>query len=111
MRTAKTAKTESPAAPLRVARHLHNDAEIATYIERMLVDGDARAVPDTLRTVTDALGMGALAEKTGLSRETLYQTLSRNGDPRLDTLAAILAAFGLRCSVRLANKRPRAGAR
>jgi probable addiction module antidote protein len=66
----------------------------------MLEDGDARAVPVALRTVADAVGgMSALAEKTGLSRETLYRTLSEKGNPRLETLGAILEVFGLRLSV------------
>jgi probable addiction module antidote protein len=105
MRTGKTTKPAPPSAPFRAADHLRNDAEIALYIEEMLADGDARAVPVALRTVADALGgMSALAEKTGLSRETLYRTLSDKGNPRLDTLAAILAAFGLRLSVRPAGK-------
>ncbi len=66
----------------------------------MLADGDARAVPVALRTVADAVGgMAALAQRTGLSRESLYRTLSDKGNPRLDTLGAILAAFGLRLSV------------
>jgi probable addiction module antidote protein len=72
----------------------------------MLEDGDARAVPFALRTVVDAVGgMAALADMTGLSRETLYRTLSKRGNPRLDTLAVILAAFGLQLTVRPAQKR------
>jgi probable addiction module antidote protein len=51
--------------------------------------------------------MGVLAEKTGLSRETLYRTLSEKGNPRLDTLAAILEVFGLRLSVRPVGSKPR----
>jgi len=75
----------------------------------MLSDGDARAIPVALRTVADALGgMAALAEKTGLSRETLYRTLSAKGNPRLDTLATILAAFDLRLSVQPDHPRKRA---
>ena len=111
MRTGKITKRVAPSAPFRVADHLRNDAEIAIYIEEMLADGDARAVPVALRTVAEALGgMGALAEKTGLSRESLYRTLSERGNPRLDTLAAILAAFGLRLSVQPTRKtRPRSG--
>jgi probable addiction module antidote protein len=74
----------------------------------MLADGDPRAVPVALRTVADAVGgMAALAEKAGLSRETLYRTLSEKGNPRLDTLAAILAAFGLRLSVQPERSRRR----
>jgi len=49
----------------------------------------------------------ALAECTGLSRETLYRTLSDKGNPRLDTLAAILHAFGLRIAVAPLPKRSR----
>jgi len=66
----------------------------------MLEDGDPRAIPIALRTVADALGgMAALVDKTGLSRETLYRRLSEKGSPRLDTLSAILTAFGLRLAV------------
>jgi probable addiction module antidote protein len=72
----------------------------------MLEDGDARAVPVALRTVAEALGgMAVLAERTGLSRETLYRTLSERGNPRLDTLTALLEAFGLRLAVQPVRKR------
>jgi probable addiction module antidote protein len=87
------------------AEHLRNEAEVAAYIEAMLEDGNARAVPVALRTVVDAVGgMTVLAEKTGLSRETLYRTLSERGNPRLNTLAVILAAFGLRLTVQPVQK-------
>jgi probable addiction module antidote protein len=77
----------------------------------MLEDGDAHAVPVALRTVAEALGgMAALAKRTGLSRETLYRTLSRDGNPRLDTLAVLLDAFGLRLTVR-AQAKPQRTAR
>jgi probable addiction module antidote protein len=64
-----------------------------------------------LRTVVDAVvdavgDMAALADKTGLSRETLYRTLSERGNPRLDTLSVILAAFGLRLTVQPGKKSP-----
>lgn len=97
-----TGKTTKPASvPFRAPDHLRSEVEIAAYIEEMLAEGDARVMPVALRTVADASGgIAALAEKTGLSRETLYRTLSKKGNPRLDTLAAILAAFGLRLSVR-----------
>jgi probable addiction module antidote protein len=101
MPTGKTTKRVPPSVPFRAADWLRSDTEIAAYIEAMLEDGDARAVPIALRTVAEAVGgMATLAEKTGLSRETLYRTLSERGNPRLDTLAAILAAFDLRLSVR-----------
>lgn len=100
MHTGKTTRPAAPSVPFRAADHLRNYTDIAGYIEGMLEDGDGRAVPIVLRTVADSLGgMAALADRTGLSRETVYRTLSDKGNPRLDTISAILAAFGLKLSV------------
>ncbi len=108
IRTGKTIKHAPRIRPFNAAEHLRSDGEVAAYIEAMLEDGDARAVPVALRTVAEAVGgMAALANKTGLSRETLYRTLSERGNPRLDTLAAILKAFGMRLTVKAVLK-PRA---
>jgi probable addiction module antidote protein len=101
----KISNRARPSRPFRPADHLRSEAEVAAYLEAMLEDGDSRAVTVALRTVVDAVGgMAALADKTGLSRETLYRTLSERGNPRLDTLAMILAAFGLRLTVQPAQK-------
>ena len=89
--TGKTSKLAEPSVPFRAADHLRSETDIAAYIEAMLADGDPRAIPIALRTVADAVGgMAALADKTGLSRETLYRTLSEKGNPRLETLTVIL---------------------
>lgn len=107
-----TRRPVSRSQPFKAADHLQSEAQVATYIETMLEDGDARAVPIALRTIADSVGgMTALAQKTRLSRETLYRTLSRKGNPRVDTLATILAVFGLRLSVQPTDKiRRRRGA-
>lgn len=96
-----TGKTTKPASvPFRVADHLRNESEIAGFIEAALEDGNPRVLPRVLRSVADSLGgLGKLSERTGLSRETLYRTLSERGNPRYDTLYSILQAFGLRVSV------------
>ena len=105
MATGKITKRAMPSSlPFKASSQLKSESDISAFIEAMLEDGDARAVPIALRTVAEALGgLTALAERTGLSRESLYRTLSRNGNPRLDTLAAVLDAFGLRLTVRAAK--------
>ncbi len=45
----------------------------------------------------------AIAEETGLSRETLYRTLSPRGNPTLRTLMAVTHAAGLRLRVEKAH--------
>lgn len=79
--------------------------DIAGFLTEVLGDGDHRALPLALRTAADVIGMAELARRTGLSRETLYRTLSDKGNPRLDTLGAILKAFGLRMAIRPRTKK------
>lgn len=84
-----------------MAAHLRTRRERAAYIEAALADGDTKVLTVALRDVAESVGgVAELARRTGLSRETLYRTLSARGNPRLDTLAALLGAFGLRFSVR-----------
>ena len=53
-----------------------------------------------LREVVQAnAGMTKLAEATGLGRESLYKTLSAQGNPEFKTLEAVLSALGMRFSV------------
>jgi probable addiction module antidote protein len=53
-----------------------------------------------LRTVAEAYGgLAAVAAEAGISRESLYRTLSPKGNPTLKTLLAVLKTVGLRLSV------------
>ncbi len=54
----------------------------------------------TLRSLAEAYGgLGAVAAKAGISRESLYRSLSPKGNPTLKTLIAVLNTMGLRLSV------------
>lgn len=99
--TGKTTKLAA-SAPFRAADYLQAD-DLPGYLAEVMADGDTRALPLALRDAADVLGMAELARRTGLNRETLYRTLSENGNPRLDTLGAILDAFGLRLTVQPAQ--------
>ena len=44
-------------------------------------------------------GMTNLAKETGLNRESLYKALSQDGNPRYETLTAIIKAMGFRLTV------------
>jgi len=99
MSTGRTTK-RIVSRPFRAAEYLRNEKDIADFLEAVLEDGEPRSLPRALRAVADSMGgIGKLAERTGLSRETLYRTLSERGNPRYDTLFNILTAFGLRVSV------------
>lgn len=49
-----------------------------------------------LRNVADAQGgIGALANKANVGRESLYKTLSGTGNPKWHTLVSLVIALGL----------------
>jgi len=53
-----------------------------------------------LRAVAEAYGgLGAVAAAAGISRESLYRSLSAKGNPTLKTLLAVLRTVGLRLSI------------
>jgi probable addiction module antidote protein len=61
-----------------------------------------------LRALAEAYGgLGAVAAKAGISRESLYRSLSPRGNPTLKTLVAVLSTMGLSLSVVPQQKKAR----
>ena len=89
----------------REVAELRADHELA--IEYLKAAMESMGNPDdraagllALRTVAEAYGgLGAVAAEAGISRETLYRTLSPKGNPTLKTLLAVLNAVGMKLSV------------
>lgn len=48
-----------------------------------------------LRNVAESRRIAVLAAQTGLNRESLYKSLSEDGNPRLDTYDSVVNALGL----------------
>lgn len=83
------------------ADYLDNAESIQAYIDEAVATGDAAFISQSLGVIARAKGMNTLAEETGLSRETLYRTLSVKGNPNLKTLISITNALGV--SVKLGS--------
>jgi probable addiction module antidote protein len=85
---------------------LKNPTEAAAYLDAALESGDRSVFLLAVKDVTDANGgVREVAETAHLNRETLYRTLSANGNPKLASLDSILHAVGLRLSVEPATIR------
>jgi len=80
---------------------LKDPEQAALYLEEILAGGDMEMFKEALKDVAAARvgNMTTLAKKTRLARESLYTSLSRKGNPRLDTLTKVLDAAGLRLTV------------
>lgn len=84
---------------------LKDPARAALYLDEALAAGDTDAFKLALRNVAEARlgGMSVLSERTKLSREALYRSLSKGGNPTLETLTKVMQALGLRISVAVEN--------
>ena len=90
---------------------LRDPKEAAEYLTGSLEDGDAGVFLLAVRDVVDVYGgLGAVARKTGLNRENLYKMLSKRGNPRIDSLQAVLGHLGFSLAIGVAAK-PKARAR
>jgi len=84
----------------KTSDYLKTPEDIAAYLNEVLEEDDPKLLMLALKNVADARGgISALAEQTGLNRESLYKTLSGNRNPGIETINAILHAFKLRLSV------------
>jgi probable addiction module antidote protein len=52
-----------------------------------------------LKKVAQARQMTKVAQEAGVQRETLYRSLSENGNPTLETLSSVLHALGMELRV------------
>ncbi len=77
-----------------VAEYLDNDELIALYLAETLKDGTEAEFIQALNDVARAKGMNEIAQKSGIQRESLYQTLSSN-KPRFETIRKILNALNI----------------
>ena len=74
-----------------------SDPELAAaYLNAALQEDSTEEFLLALRSVADVHGgLGTVAEAAQLNRQTLYRTLSSNGNPTLDTLLSLLRVMGL----------------
>lgn len=82
-----------------VADHLNTPEEVAAYLDAVLEEGDDKLLLVALRNVVKSRGFAKVARGAGLRRETLYQSFSKDGNPRLSTVHGVLEQLGMRLSV------------
>jgi probable addiction module antidote protein len=88
------------ASKFDAAEYLDNPEAIASYLSEAFETGDDQFIAQALGTVARAKGMAGVAKDTGLSRESLYRSLSSEGKPELGTAMKVLDAFDMQIVVK-----------
>ncbi len=82
--------------PWDPAEHLETEEDMAAYLNVALEDGDLGLIMATLGDIARARRMAVVAQETGLGRESLYKSLSTDGNPEFATVLKVVSALGLR---------------
>jgi probable addiction module antidote protein len=84
------------------AEDLGSDEAIAVFMAEAFATNDVAYISHALGVVARAKGMSAIAEQTGLSREQLYRSFSKKGNPTLKTTLAVMRALGIELTAKAA---------
>ena len=86
----------APPLPFDPSEFIKTEEDAAFFLSEAFATGDPSFIAEALGVLGKLKGMTALARATGLSRESLYRSLSRTGNPELATLIKVAGALGLK---------------
>ncbi len=77
-----------------ISDYLDDPQVIASYLNTVLEEGTSDELIVALGHITKSIGMTKIAEKTGMSRPSLYKALSEGAKPQFETIHKVLKAIG-----------------
>lgn len=90
---------EAELAPLDISSYLDTPEARAEFLTAALEDGDPKTILVAIGHAAKAHGMSDLAGKIGVGRQSLYKSLSPEGNPSFETVLKLLTALGVRLAV------------
>jgi probable addiction module antidote protein len=82
-----------------IAHYLDSEEMIAEYLNTVIENGNSNDLVVAIGHIAKAIGMTKIAEKTGMSRPSLYKALSDGANPQFETILKVLKAVGGQISV------------
>ena len=81
-------------SPLHIEDYLKTDADIKEFLQELSSTGTYSDFIHGLSTASKAKGMTEIAQQAGVTRASLYKSLSEDGNPRFETINKIVEALG-----------------
>ena len=81
------------------ADYLDSEEMIAEYLTAALEDENPDVFLAAIGDVAKAQGMSAVAQSSGLGRESLYKALAPGAKPRYATIVRVLRSLGVKLTV------------
>lgn len=81
------------------AQYLNTEEDRLAYLQAVIEENDPQALIQALSTLARAKGMANIASKAGVTRESLYKSLSYNSKPRFETIVKVIDALGYQLNI------------
>ncbi|QTA88967.1 addiction module antidote protein [Desulfonema magnum] len=82
-----------------IFKHLETDEDIQGFLQEVVSTGDTSDFIHALNIAAKAKGMSEVVRRAGVTRATLYNSLSEDGNPRFETISKIVNALGCKLAV------------
>ena len=82
-----------------MAENINTKEEVYAYLQGALEENDTEALFDVLGAIARSKGMMMIAKELGLSRESLYKSLSASGNPSFATVLNVLDLLGYKMQI------------
>jgi len=89
--------------PFDPAEYLEDEASCTSYLNSAFESGDPAVIADALGVIARAKGMTSVAKKTDLGRESLYKSLSKEGNPEFATIIKVMNSLGMQLTTKSAE--------
>jgi probable addiction module antidote protein len=90
---------EPEAEPSDAAGYFGSEDDVVDYLNAWMKDGSPREIARALGDVARSRGITEVLLDGGTGPQELNPALSRDGNPRLDLVMAVLTALGLQLTV------------
>lgn len=82
-----------------MAENINTKEEVFAYLEAAIEENDIETLLDVIGAIAKSNGMAKIAKEVGLNRESLYKSLSRDGNPSFSTIIKVLDVLGYKLQV------------
>ena len=83
-----------------MADHIKTKEDIFNYLEAAFEENDTETLFDVIGAIARSKGMVQIAKELDLNRESLYRSLSQDGNPSFNTVSKVLNNLGFQLSIR-----------
>ena len=77
-----------------MAENINTKDEVFAYLQGAIEENDIETLLDVIGSIARSKGMMVIANELGLSRESLYKSLSPTGNPSFSTILKVLDLLG-----------------